>query len=112
MFRYQNSSKFHIKLNLLYKFKNFPNLLPRLSIYLLYTFRVKPILNVATVFISTSILNVKYVTDEKRMLKACLTQNTRLIRLAIRVNRTFNRTNRGLIQVTLGPFEYIRESRV
>ena len=44
--------------------------------------------------------------------KACLTQNTRLIRLAIRVNHTFNRTNRGLIRVTLGPFECIRESRV
>ena len=30
----------------------------------------------------------------------------------IRVNRTYNRTNRGLIRVTLGPFECIRESRV
>ena len=44
--------------------------------------------------------------------KAFVTQNTRLIRLAIRVNRTYNRTNRGLIRVTLGPFQCIRESRV
>ena len=44
--------------------------------------------------------------------KACLTQTTRLIRLAIRVNRTYNRTNRGLIRVTLRQFECIRESRV
>ena len=43
---------------------------------------------------------------------ACLTQNTRLIRLAIRVNCTYNRTNCGLIRVTLGPFECIRDSRV
>ena len=42
--------------------------------------------------------------------KACLTQNTRLRRFAIRVNRTYNRTNRGLIRVTLGPIECIRES--
>ena len=32
--------------------------------------------------------------------------------LAIRVNCTYNRTNRGLIRVTLGPFECIPESRV
>ena len=44
--------------------------------------------------------------------KACLTQNARLIRLAIRVNHTYNRTNRGLILVTLGPFQCICESRV
>ena len=41
--------------------------------------------------------------------KACLTQNTRLILLAIRVNRIYNQTNSGLIRVTLGPFECIRE---
>ena len=39
---------------------------------------------------------------------ACLTQNTRLMRFAIRVNGTYNRTNRGLIRVTLGPFECTR----
>jgi hypothetical protein len=44
--------------------------------------------------------------------KACLTQNTRLIWLATRVNRTYNRTNHGLIRLTLGPFVCIRESRV
>ena len=50
----------------------------------------------------------------KYMVKACLTQNTRLIQLAIhvRVNGTCNRTNRGFIRVTLGQFECIRESRV
>ena len=45
----------------------------------------------------------------KQTAKACLTQNTRLIRLAIRVNRTYNRTNRGLIRITLGPFECIHK---
>ena len=44
--------------------------------------------------------------------QACLTQNTRLKQLAIHVNRTYNITNRGLIQVTLGPFECILESCV
>ena len=42
------------------------------------------------------------------MFKACLTQNTRLIRLAIRVNRTkctYKRTNRGLIRVSVYPWK-------
>ena len=30
----------------------------------------------------------------------------------IRVNRTYNRINRGLIRLALGPFECIRVSRV
>ena len=41
--------------------------------------------------------------------KVYLTQNTRLTRLATHVNRTKNRTNRGLIRVTLWSFECIRE---
>jgi len=43
--------------------------------------------------------------------KAYLTKDTRLTRLSTCVNRTYNRTNRGLIGVTLGPFECIRECR-
>jgi len=43
--------------------------------------------------------------------KAYLTQDTRLTRLSTFVNRTYNKTNRGLIRVTLGPFECIRECR-
>jgi hypothetical protein len=44
--------------------------------------------------------------------KAHLTQNTRLIRLATRVNRTYNRTYREFNRVKLGPFECISASRV
>jgi len=43
--------------------------------------------------------------------KAYLTQDTRLTRLSTCVNRTYNRTNRGLILVTHGPFECVRECR-
>jgi len=43
-------------------------------------------------------------------LLAYLTQNTRLTRLVTRVNRSYNRTNRVLIRVTLGPVECIIES--
>ena len=52
------------------------------------------------------------MTSIMMLRKACLTQNTRLIRLAIRVNSTYDRTNHALIRVTLGPFECIHESRV
>ena len=41
----------------------------------------------------------------KSELKASLKQNTLLIRLAVLVNRTYNRTNRGLIRVTLRPWK-------
>ena len=43
--------------------------------------------------------------------QAYLTQNKRPQRLATRVNRTYNLTNRGLIRVRLWPIECIRESR-
>jgi hypothetical protein len=54
------------------------------------------------------------VTSHVLESKACLTQNTQPtdIRMTTRVNRTYNRSNRGLIRLTLGPFDCIRESRV
>ena len=39
--------------------------------------------------------------------KAYRTQGTRLTRLSTRVNGTYNRINRGLIRVTLGPFSRV-----
>lgn len=46
------------------------------------------------------------------LIYAYLTQNTRPMRLATSVNRTYNQTNRGRTRVPLGPFECIRESSV
>jgi hypothetical protein len=48
----------------------------------------------------------------KRFTKARLTLNTLFTRLATRVNRTYNRTNRALMRLTLVPSECIRESPV
>ena len=62
-------------------------------------------------YLKLKVHNENTTSDQIKALLS-LTQNTRLIRLAIRVNRTNNRTNRGLIPVTFRPFECIRESRV
>ena len=68
--------------------------------------------SVIIVAVNLMYLRFKMGFSFDKLPKACLTQNTQLIQLTIRVNLTYNRTNRGLIRVTLGPFECIHESRV